>query len=61
MSDIDWTGNLRKAIANSERHGETPPRDIYISAGLTPPDNATDEYQQAHLWRRIINFWRPVW
>ena len=61
MSDIDWTPTLRKAIRHSEKLGETPKRSAYISAGLTPPAKATDEYQQAHLWRRIINFFEPVW
>ena len=57
----DWTETLRRAIANSERHGETPERGAYIDAGLPVPEKATDEYQQAPLWRRIINFFEPVW
>ena len=60
MSDIDWTPTLRKAIRHSEKLGETPPRQYYISAGLTPPDKATEEYQPAPLWRRIIRFWKPI-
>lgn len=57
----DWTDTHRKAIAHSESLGETPPRQSYISAGLTPPEKATDEYQPAPLWRRFINSLRPVW
>ena len=58
---IDWTDTHRKAIAHSESLGETPLRQSYISAGLTPPEKATDEYQPAPLWRRFINSLKPVW
>ena len=58
---IDWTDTHRKAIAHSESLGETPLRQSYISAGLTPPEEATDEYQPAPLWRRLINSLKPVW
>lgn len=57
----DWTETHRKTIHYFESLGETPPRQSYISAGLPVPDKATDEYQPAPLWRRIINSLRPVW
>ncbi|KXB49372.1 hypothetical protein HMPREF1861_02137 [Corynebacterium kroppenstedtii] len=57
----DWTPTLRKAIRHSESLGETPKKSAYIAAGLPVPDNATDEYQPAPLWRRFINSLRPVW
>ncbi|MBY0790577.1 hypothetical protein Q0N40_00100 [Corynebacterium pseudokroppenstedtii] len=53
--------NLQKAIKGAQKLGMTPPREFYIDAGLTPPKKATDEFQQPSLWRKMINFWRPVW
>ena len=70
MSDIDWTDvtpeernkrNLKNAIKGAQKLGMTPPKDFYTAAGMPVPDNATDEFQQPSLWRKMINFWRPVW
>ena len=52
---------LHSAIIGAEKNGALFPKKAYTVAGLTPPKKATDKFQQPSLWRRIINFWRPVW
>ena len=52
---------LHSAIQGAEKNGALFPKKAYVVAGLIPPKKATDEFQQPSLWRRFINFWRPVW
>lgn len=49
----------RSALKGAERAGAMYPRADYIKAGLTPPDKATDEYQPAPLWRRLMLYLIP--
>lgn len=49
------------AIKWAEGRGEIYPKSEYEKVGLTPHKKATDKYQPAPLWRRIINSLRPVW
>jgi len=53
--------NLKKAIRGCEKMGIIPSRTAYKRANLPVPTKATNEYQQPPLWRKMINFWRPVW